>query len=52
MAPNFIPNLWAELDSRNIPPAAQAQIAADLETLGATLPPRPESPEDAASRAL
>ena len=50
MAPNFVPNLWVELAARNIPPATQQQIAADLESLGATLPPRPESGRDEASQ--
>lgn len=52
MAPHFIPNLWAELDLRNIPPASQIDIAADLESLGATLPPRPADLQENASDAL
>jgi adenylate cyclase len=52
MAPSFVPNLWAELDSRNIPPASQIDIAADLESLGATLPPRPEPHGGSASGPL
>jgi adenylate cyclase len=42
MAPGFVPDLWAELDKRNIPYDAQQRIAEGLEKLGATLPPRPE----------
>lgn len=52
MAPNFIPNLWAELHARNIPGAAQQDIADGLEELGVTVPPRPQPAEDSASRAL
>jgi len=43
MAPNFIPNLWAELERRNIPLAEQFHMAEGLEKLGATLPPRPSA---------
>lgn len=41
MAPGFIPNLWAELDKRNIPPDAQLRMVDGLEKLGVTPPPRP-----------
>ena len=51
MAPNFIPNLWAELRARNIPESAQGGIASGLEKLGATIPPRPVAEDDTA-RAL
>ncbi len=52
MAPTFVPNLWSELEARNIPPATQQRIARDLESAGATLPPRPEPRRDEASRTL
>jgi len=42
MAPGFLPNLWAELDKRNIPPDAQMRIVEGLEKLGATPPRRPD----------
>jgi len=41
MAPDFIPNLWAELDRRNFPPESQLLIGGALEKLGVILPPRP-----------
>ncbi len=47
MAPGFIPNLWAELDKRNIPEDIQARMVKSLETLGVPIPPRTE-PEIAA----
>lgn len=51
MAPDFIPNLWAELDKRNIPPDAQLRMVDGVEKLGADVPPRPEPdiPEAAGS---
>jgi adenylate cyclase len=42
MAPGFIPNLWAELDKRNIPYDAQQRMVEGLEKLGVIPPPRPE----------
>ena len=51
MAPDFVSHLWAELDARNIQPAAQAMMAEDLRKLGATIPPRPDA-EDETARAL
>jgi adenylate cyclase len=42
MAPGFVPNLWAELDKRNIPYDAQLRMVEGLEMLGVTPPPRPE----------
>ena len=41
MAPGFIPNVWAELDKRNIPLEAQRRMVEGLEKLGVTPPPRP-----------
>lgn len=41
MAPQFIPNLWAELDRRNIPHDAQLRMVDGLEKLGVEVPPRP-----------
>ena len=41
MAPKFIPNLWAELDKRNIPREAQLHMAEGLRKAGVTLPPLP-----------
>lgn len=40
LSPNFIPNLWAELDHRNIPVESQIQIAESLKKVGATIPER------------
>jgi adenylate cyclase len=37
--PGFIPNLWAELDQRNIPPSSQVQIADGLRKIGVKVPP-------------
>jgi adenylate cyclase len=52
MAPNFIPNLWAELEARNIPSGAQQDIADGLAALGVTVPPRPQAGAESTSRAL
>jgi adenylate cyclase len=41
MAPAFIPNIWAELDRRNIPDESQLHMVEGLEKLGVTVPPRP-----------
>ena len=41
MAPGFIPNLWAQLDLRNIPYESQLHIAEGLEKAGATIPAQP-----------
>ena len=41
MAPNFIPNIWAELDKRNIPADSQLRMTEGLEKLGVEIPPRP-----------
>ncbi|HET7716020.1 MAG TPA: tetratricopeptide repeat protein [Bauldia sp.] len=40
MAPDFLPNLWAELDRRNIPYESQLLIVNGLEKVGAVIPPR------------
>lgn len=41
MAPGFIPNLWAQLDLRNIPYDSQLHIAEGLKKAGAILPAQP-----------
>jgi tetratricopeptide (TPR) repeat protein len=41
MAPGFIPNLWAQLDLRNIPYESQLHIADGLIKAGASVPARP-----------
>lgn len=41
MAPDFIPNLWAELEFRNIPVGAQLIMAEGLRKAGATVPDPP-----------
>jgi hypothetical protein len=41
MAPAFIPNIWAELDRRNIPDESQLHMVEGLEKLGVTVPPHP-----------
>ena len=41
MSPNFIPNLWAELDRRNIPYDSQIHMAEGLRKAGVTPPPLP-----------
>lgn len=46
MAPDFVPNLWAELSSRNIPFDDQLHIAEGLEKAGAKVP----LPADRATR--
>ncbi len=51
MAPDFIPNLWHELDRRNIPVASQAAIADGLAKLGANIPPRSAAASTAAETA-
>ncbi len=43
MAPGFLPNLWAELDARNIPVDAQLRIGEDVRRLGFDVPPRPSA---------
>ncbi len=43
MAPNFIPNVWAELDRRNIPYESQLRMVDGLEKLGVAIPERPET---------
>jgi tetratricopeptide (TPR) repeat protein len=44
MSPNFIPNLWAELDRRNIPYESQLHMAEGLRKAGAAVPPPPPKP--------
>jgi adenylate cyclase len=43
LAPNFVPNLWAELDIRNIPRETQLHIADGFRKAGMTVPPPPAS---------
>jgi TolB-like protein len=48
MSPNFVTNVWAELDRRNIPYESQVHMIEGLEILGAKVPPRPSpAPESA-----
>ena len=42
MAPGFVPNMWAELDKRNIPYEAQLRFVEGMEKLGVSVPPRPQ----------
>jgi adenylate cyclase len=44
IAPDFVPNLWAELSNRNIPFDNQLHIAEGLEKAGAKVPLPPEQP--------
>jgi adenylate cyclase len=45
MAPGFVPNMWAELDRRNIPYEAQLRFVEGMEKLGVNVPPRPARSE-------
>ncbi|MCB1490070.1 MAG: adenylate cyclase [Bauldia sp.] len=44
MAPNFVPNLWAQLAVRNIPFDEQLHIAEGLRKAGVSVPPPPAGP--------
>ena len=48
MSPNFVKNVWAELDRRNIPYESQVHMVEGLEILGAEVPPRPAPPPEPA----
>jgi adenylate cyclase len=41
LSPDFVPNLWAELDSRNMPREMQLHVADGLRKAGMTIPPLP-----------
>ena len=50
LQPDFIPNLWAELDTRNIPFETQLHIADGFRKAGVTVPPAPMSGDRSASQ--